>query len=149
MEVLPEEIIVHRDIGNLVSNDDLSTLSSIEYALKISKVKHIVICGHYGCQFTKLDSNDHHVESRWLQNVSQLLESHKDELHRINGLEKRNRHFGELHAWTQAQELMRKKNVSEAMEKRNLKVHAFMFDPHKETCVELTSSQHSGPSSSR
>jgi carbonic anhydrase len=82
--VLPEEIIEHRNIGNLLSNDDLSTQSSVEYALRILKVcsmeqammrslltdrlkvKHIVICGHYGCKFTKIDSHDH-PESSWLR----------------------------------------------------------------------------------
>jgi len=124
--VLPEEIIEHRNMGNLLSNDDLSTQSSVEYALRVLKVKHIVICGHYGCQFTKINSHDH-LESSWLRNVNQLYEAHRSELSRIEGSKSRNKRFAELHAWTQANELLRRDNILEAVGERGVKIHAMMF----------------------
>jgi len=128
---------VHRNIGSLVSNNDLSTMSSIEYALRISKVKHIVVCGHYGCNFVNVNSNSRNVDS-WLTSVGELYESHKSELNRIERLSDRNRRFAELHAWSQAKDLLKKKNVLNAVRDRGLEVHAFMYDADKEECVELT-----------
>jgi len=135
--VQPEEIVVHRNIGNLVSNHDLSTESSVEYALRILKVKHIIVCGHYCCNFTKLDT-DNHLEDSWLRKVGQLYETHKKELNQIDGVKKRNRRFAELNAWTQAKELMRKESILDAIRERGLQVHAMMFDAESNKCVELS-----------
>jgi carbonic anhydrase len=73
-----------------------------------------------------------------LRNAGQLYETHKTELNKIDGSKRRNRRFAELHAWTQANELMRRENISKAMRERGVLVHAMMFDAEKNSCVELS-----------
>ncbi|KAF2429291.1 carbonic anhydrase [Tothia fuscella] len=68
LELDPKDFIAHRNIGNIVSNTDLSTQSSLEYALQILKVKHIVVCGHYNCMFVSSEPNDD-VPEKWLRFV--------------------------------------------------------------------------------
>jgi len=128
--------MVHRNIGNLLSNNDLSTLSSLEYAVKVLEVKHIIVCGHYGCQFVNVTPSNIAISS-WVKNISELYESRKTELDSIKGLPDRNRRFAELHAISQAELLMQQENVADAMRERDMKVHAFVYDTDKAECVEL------------
>jgi carbonic anhydrase len=73
-----------------------------------------------------------------LRNAGQLYDTHRTELNQIDGSKRRNRRFAELHAWTQANELMRRENISKAMRERGVRVHAMMFDAEKNSCVELS-----------
>jgi carbonic anhydrase len=112
------------------------------------KVKHIIVCGHYGCKFTKIDSHDR-LESAWLRNVNQLYETHRTELNRIDGSRSRNRRFAELHAWTQANELMGRENIRRAVRESGVKVHAMMFDAEQNQCIELSADSLSNHGSER
>jgi len=132
----PEEIMEHRNIGNLLSNNDLSSMSSVQYAVKISQVDHIIICGHYGCNFVKKGLNSHPLAS-WLKNISDLYNSCQTELDRIKAPFDRDRRFAEIHTLSQAKFLMQREDVARAIRERNMKVHAFMYDADKGECVEL------------
>jgi carbonic anhydrase len=68
----PEEFLVHRNPGCVVSNEDASTLSTVEWALRVSKVKHIVVCGHYGCRVVNCGRRDESMVE-WLRYVGFFL----------------------------------------------------------------------------
>jgi carbonic anhydrase len=72
------------------------------------------------------------------RNINQLYETHRTELNRIEGSKSRNRRFAELHAWTQANELMRRDNILQAVRERGVKIHTMMFDAERNNCVELS-----------
>ncbi len=76
----PGEIFIHRNIANLVINTDVNVLSVLEYAVNHLKVKHIIVCGHYGCggvkaAITKHDFNQ--VLNMWLRNIKDIYRIHR------------------------------------------------------------------------
>jgi carbonic anhydrase len=82
----PGEIFVHRNVANLVINTDVNLLSVLDYAVNHLKVKHVIVCGHYGCggikaSTTKTDFN--HVINMWLRNIKDVARIHRQELETI------------------------------------------------------------------
>jgi len=135
LDLLPEEIIVHRSPGDLVSNNDLSTLSTLEYALGILKVNHIIICGHYGCTMVNTHAHESPI-CDWLSDVNALYNAHKPELDALPS-STRDRRLVELHVWAQTQVLLARPDIIKAQAERGLQVHGFVYDGAKDECVDL------------
>lgn len=79
----PGEIFVHRNIANLVINTDVNMLSVLEYAVEVLKVRHVIVCGHYGCGGVKaaLTNNDYkQVLNMWLRNIKDIYRLHRQEM---------------------------------------------------------------------
>ena len=78
----PGEIFVHRNIANMVVHTDLNLLSVLQYAVEILKVKHIIVCGHYGCGGVKAAMTQHSfgIINKWLRNIKDVYRIHKDEI---------------------------------------------------------------------
>ena len=81
----PGEVFVHRNIANIVVHTDLNCLSVIQYAVEVIKVKHIVVCGHYGCGGIKaaMEDQDHGLMDNWLGHIKDVARSHA---HKLEGL---------------------------------------------------------------
>src|SRR5215212_1129283 len=83
----PGEIFVHRNVANLVINTDVNLLSVLDYAVNYLKVKHVIVCGHYGCgginaAMAKTDYKP--VLNMWLRNIKDVYRLHREELDEIN-----------------------------------------------------------------
>lgn len=79
----PGEIFVHRNIANLVINTDVNMLSVLQYAVEVLKVRHIIVCGHYGCGGVKaaMTNQDYkQVLNMWLRNIKDIYRLHRTEV---------------------------------------------------------------------
>ncbi len=94
----PGEIFVHRNIANLVVHTDLNLLSVLEYAVVHLKVKHVIVCGHYGCGGVKAAMTNHNfgIINKWLRTIKDVYRIHRDELDAIADEEKRSQRLVEL-----------------------------------------------------
>jgi carbonic anhydrase len=79
---MPGEFFVHRNIANLVIHTDLNCLSVIQYAVDNLKVKHIIVCGHYGCGGVKaaMDNKEHGLIDNWLRHIKDVYRFHQDKV---------------------------------------------------------------------
>jgi carbonic anhydrase len=79
VDMLPGEIFVHRNIANLVIHTDLNCLSVIQYAVEVLQVKHIIVCGHYGCGGIQaaMENKEHGLIDNWLRNIKDIYRIHE------------------------------------------------------------------------
>ncbi len=92
MDLPPGEVFVHRNLANLVVHTDLNCLSVIQYAVDVLRVKHIIVCGHYGCGGIKaaMDEQHHGLIDNWLRHIRDVRRFHADKLERLEHDEKLN-----------------------------------------------------------
>ncbi len=78
----PGEVFVHRNIANVVVHTDLNCLSVIQFAVDILKVRHIILCGHYGCGGVHAAMTKHRIglSDNWLRHVQDVAAKHAPEL---------------------------------------------------------------------
>jgi carbonic anhydrase len=100
----PGEIFVHRNVANLVINTDVNLLSVLDYAVNHLKVKHVIVCGQYGCggikaANTKTDFKA--VLNMWLRNIKDVYRLHREELDGIKDEDKRTDRLVELNVQEQ------------------------------------------------
>jgi len=118
----PGACFVHRNIANVISNTDVSSMSVIQYAVDVLKVQHIVICGHYGCGgVTAAMKNVDHMSplENWLRNIRDIYRMHFDELCSIQGEQERIDRLVEINVIEQAINLYKTRVV----QKRRVKSH--------------------------
>lgn len=100
----PGEIFVHRNVANLVINTDVNLLSVLDYAVNHLKVKHVIVCGHYGCGGVKAAITNHDfkaVLNMWLRNIKDVYRIYRHELDAITGEEQKADRLVELNVQEQ------------------------------------------------
>lgn len=112
----PGELFVHRNIANMVVHTDLNMLSVLQYAVEELKVKHIIVCGHYGCGGVKAALTHHSmgVLNKWLRNIKDVYRLHKFELLSLDSEEDRLKRLVELNIEEQVQNLAKTSIVQKA-----------------------------------
>jgi carbonic anhydrase len=127
----PGEVFVHRNIANVVVHTDLNCLSVIQFAVDILKVRHIILCGHYGCTGVHAAMTKHRIglSDNWLRHVQDVAGKHASELKTVTDEDARHRRLCELNAREQVQNIAQCTAVQEAWERgQPLEVHGWIYD---------------------
>ncbi len=117
----PGEIFVHRNIANLVVHTDLNLLSVLQYAVQVLKVKHVIVCGHYGCGGVRaaMTQNDLGLINKWLRNIKDTYRIHRMELDAIADEDKRADRLTELSVAEQVMNLAKTSIIQHAWKEEN------------------------------
>jgi carbonic anhydrase len=112
----PGEIFVHRNIANMVVHTDLNLLSVLQYAVEVLKVKHIIVCGHYGCGGVKAAFTNHSLGliDKWLRNIKDVYRIHQDEINHIEDDEMKINRLVELNVQEQVMNLAKTSIIQNA-----------------------------------
>jgi carbonic anhydrase len=126
----PGEIFVHRNIANLVVNTDLNMLSVLQYAVEVLKVKHIIVCGHYGCGGVKaaLTNNSLGIIDKWLRNIKDVHRFNRAEVDAIENEDDRVDRMIELNVKEQVMNLAKTSIVQKAWKNSNTPhIHGWVY----------------------
>lgn len=136
----PGQMFVHRNVGNLVPNTDLNSASVINYAITHLQVKHVVVCGHYGCGGVKaaMQAKDLGILNPWLRNIRDVYRLHQQELDTIKDEAARYKRLVELNVQEQCINVIK----TAALQKSFLQygtptVHGWVFDMHTGNLIDL------------
>lgn len=123
------EIFVHRNIANVVVHTDMNLLSVLYFAVEVLHVKHIIVCGHYGCSgiVSAITNKDNGFVNNWLRNIKEVYAKHSVELDAISDITKRENRLVELNVVEQVHNLAKTIIVQRAWKKRELQVHGWVY----------------------
>ena len=139
--MMPGEIFVHRNVANVVSHHDINAQAVIEFAVNVLKVKHIIVCGHYGCGGVQaaLKGGTTGAVDNWLENIRQVHIQHKDEIDNIQAEPAKVSRLCELNVLTQVSNLKRLNVIKEALSRgQNLSIHGIIYSVSDGLLKELT-----------
>jgi len=129
--LLPGELFVHRNVANLVVENDLNCLSAIQFAVDVLKVKHIIVCGHYGCGGVKavLDNIKLGLTDDWLQNLKMIKDKYLIEINSEKNLNIQFNKFCELNVVEQVFNVCNTESVKSAWKRnQSLSIHGWIYD---------------------
>lgn len=134
------EIFVHRNIANLVIHTDMNLLSVLEYAVKHLKVKHIIVCGHYGCGgvMAAMSNERHGFVDNWLRAIKDVYKNNIDTLEAIDDMDKRLDRLTELNVIEQVRNLAKTIIVQEAWKIRSLHLHGWVYGINSGLVTDLS-----------
>ncbi len=127
--LMPGELFVHRNVSNVVSLDDVNCLSVIQYAVDVLQVRHIIVCGHFGCGGVEAVLADRKIglSNVWLNHVRNVLETHAEELDRLD-MPRRFDRLCELNVITQVLHVSRTSILRDAWSRgQSVSIHGWIY----------------------
>ncbi len=127
----PGELFVHRNVANVVVHTDFNCLSVIEYAVEVLKVKHIILCGHYGCGGVQAALTHHSLGliDNWLRHVKDVMKRHEKDLDAITDQKQRLNRLCELNVMEQVQNISNTTIIQKALRRdQEIDVHGWIYD---------------------
>ena len=129
----PGEIFVHRNIANMVVHTDLNLISVLEYAVNVLKVKHVIVCGHYGCGGVKasLTRNSLGIINKWLRNIKDVYRFHQEEIDNLKDEDAKVNRMVELNVQEQVMNLAKTSIIQKAWKNTGAPhLHGWVYDLH-------------------
>src|SRR5680860_369040 len=126
----PGEVFVHRNIANMVIHTDMSMLSVLDYAVNVLKVKHVIVCGHYGCGGIEAAMTNKSIGliDNWIRHIKNIYRVHKKELDNIADISERTNRFVELNVIEQVYDLAKTSIVQNAWgTDQDLTIHGWVY----------------------
>ncbi|MBY0494054.1 MAG: carbonate dehydratase [Cyanobacteria bacterium] len=126
----PGELFVHRNVANVVVHTDLNCLSVLQFAIDVLKVKHVIVCGHYGCGGIRaaLEKDQHGLIDNWLRHVQDVARAHEVKLEAMPTFDARVDKLCELNVIDQAQNVARTTIVQDAWRRgHQVELHGWIY----------------------
>lgn len=126
----PGEVFVHRNIANMVVHSDMNMLSVLDYAVNVLKVKHVIVCGHYGCGGVKAAMGNQSIGliDNWIRHIKDVYRLHEDYLNSFENEEDRFNKFVEINAQEQVFDLAKTSIVQGAWRNgQDLTLHGWTY----------------------
>ena len=142
---LPGDIFVHRNIANVVVHTDMNMLSVLDYSVNVLKVKHVIVCGHYGCGGVNaaLGNKQVGIIDNWLRNIRDVYRMHEREMSTIKDPEQKSNRMVELNAIEGAANVMNTSIVQNAWANgQELSIHAWVYSLKTGLIKDLKVSSH-------
>lgn len=127
----PGEMFVHRNVANIVVHADVNCLAAMQFAVDVLRVRHIIVCGHYGCGGVLAALRDERLGlvDNWLRHVQDVRSKHQTELDRLPTEAERHQRLCELNVIEQAINVSQTTVVREAWNRgQELAVHGWVYD---------------------
>lgn len=142
----PGEIFVHRNIANVVVHTDMNMLSVLDYAVNVLKVKHVIVCGHYGCGGIKaaMGNEQYGIIDNWLRQIKDIYRMHQYELDMISDETQRENKLVEWNVIEGVFNICKTSIVQNIWaQKQELSVHGWVIDIHSGLIKDLQVSANS------
>jgi carbonic anhydrase len=126
----PGEVFVHRNIANMVVHSDMNMLSVLDYAVNALKIKHVIVCGHYGCGGVKaaMGNDSIGIIDNWIRHIKDVYRHHKDQLDSIENENERFNRFVEVNVIEQVYDLAKTSIVQSAWNSgQELSLHGWVY----------------------
>lgn len=126
----PGEVFVHRNIANMVIHSDMNMLSVLDYAVNVLKVKHVIVCGHYGCGGIKaaMGNDSIGIIDNWIRHIKDVYRLHRDKLDLIVDENERFNKFVEYNVIEQVFDLAKTSIVQSAWKNgQKLSLHGWAY----------------------
>ena len=133
IDMAPGEVFVHRNVANVVVHTDLNALSTIQFAVDVLKVEHILVVGHYGCGGVQavLEERRMGLVDNWLRHVADVKHKHAEALRQLGDPQARHARLCELNVIEQAINVCQTTVVMDAWERgQTLGVHGWIYGLH-------------------
>ena len=127
----PGELFVHRNIANVVAHSDLNCLSVVQFSVEVLKVRHIIVCGHYGCGGVLAALRDDRLglADNWLRHVKDVHERHREEVAALPTEAERHVRLCELNVMDQVENVAQTTVVRDAWSRgQDLTIHGWIYD---------------------
>lgn len=124
------EVFVHRNIANMVVHSDMNMLSVLDYAVNVLKVKHVLVCGHYGCGGIKaaMGNDSIGIIDNWIRHIKDVYRHHRKELDSIDNEVERFNRFVEVNVKEQVYDLAKTSIVQSAWKNgQELSLHGWVY----------------------
>lgn len=126
----PGELFVHRNVANVVVHTDLNCLSVLQFAIDVLGVKHVIVCGHYGCGGVRaaFEKQSHGLIDNWLRHVQDVERDYEDELAIIGDVQARENRLCELNVAEQVRNVSRTTIVQDAWRRgHDVQLHGWIY----------------------
>jgi carbonic anhydrase len=125
----PGEVFVHRNVANIVAETDFNLLAVLQYAVDVLRIRHIIVCGHYGCGGVKaaLENQRHGIIDNWLSGIRTLRREHRDEIDALSPQAAADR-LCELNVLAQTEHLAHSSILADAWERgQDIQIHSWIY----------------------
>ncbi len=130
VDLVPGDLFVHRNIANLVVHSDMNSQAVIQYAVEVLKVKHVIVCGHYGCGGVRaaMEHQSFGMIDNWLRHIKDIYNMHREEIEQLDSRQQQIDKMCELNVFVQAQNVCHTPFVQRAWKNgQSLSVHGWIY----------------------